>query len=510
MEDDRWPIEERDLSELCLDPLNVRIANPQAGESSIAAYLVAAEDVAVLAVGIARDGYLDNELPVVTFEDGRLMVLEGNRRVTALKLLTGTLAADDPGGVAFSDVGVERVARRYPRELPTSIRVMVAPSREAAQPLLARLHTSNPKKSWLREQQAIFYHAQLDRGRTVDDLRVQFPSADDIPRFIRMGEMRALIRGLDFKDDALKDWILESRLPMTSFEYAYRSPDVLSALGLAFTTDGLLVDSTLTEGQSDAIQYLLARFKDKTLNTRSLEFKAGKKGEAPNAARTAFLDALRGIVNGENPEPPAGDDRDGDQDAPDPVNPGTDAVDGDSSSPPDGAGGSAGDGIGGGDPGTGGSGTGAGSRGPNRGDTRRRLDMNGFAYQGASPGMRRRFEELRQIDVETFANAAYDLLRTVLECSGKVYLRAHAPARLQPGATLTGVLTALKQEFASDSYVRGILNQIDAGGPRSSSAYAGTAQSLNAMNHEPDHFVRPAEVHAAWDRIKPLVIRLLA
>ena len=123
--------------------------------------------------------------------------------------------------------------------------------------------------------------------------------------------------------------------------------------------------------------------------------------------------------------------------------------------------------------------------------------------------MRRRFEELRQIDVETFANAAYDLLRTVLECSGKVYLRAHAPARLQPGATMTAVLSALKQEFASDSYVRGILNQIDAGGPRSSAAYAGTAQSLNAMNHEPDHFVRPAEVHAAWDRIKPLVIRLL-
>ncbi len=503
---DRWPIEDRDLSELCLDPLNVRIANPQAGESSIAAYLVAAEDVAGLALGIARDGYLDNELPVVTVEDGRLMVLEGNRRVTALKLLTDTLAADYPGGVAFSEVGVERVARRHPRVLPTSIRVMVAPSREAAQPLLARLHTSNPKKSWLREQQAIFYHAQLDRGRTVDDLRVQFPSADDIPRFIRMGEMRALIRGLDFKDDALKDWILESRLPMTSFEYAYRSPDVLSALGLSFTTDGLLLDSTLTEGQSDAIQYLLARFKDKTLNTRSLEFKAGKRGEAPNAARTAFLDALLGILNGEDPEPAAGD---GEQDAPDPVNPDTDPAEGDSSGPPDGAGGSACDGAGGGGAGAGGSGTGPPIRGPNRGDTRRRLDMNGFAYQGASPGMRRRFEELRQIDVETFANAAYDLLRTVLECSGKVYLRAHAPARLQPGATMTAVLSALKQEFASDSYVRGILNQIDAGGPRSSAAYAGTAQSLNAMNHEPDHFVRPAEVHAAWDRIKPLVIRLL-
>ena len=508
---DRWPIEDYDLGELWLDPLNVRIANPRAGESSIAAYLVSAEDVTGLATDIARDGYLDNELPVVTEEEGRMLVLEGNRRLTALKMLTGTLAADDPGGEPFTDTGVDRVARRHPRELPTRIRVMVAPSRAAAQPLLARLHTSNPKKSWIREQQAVFYHAQLDRGRTVDDLRTQFPGADDIPRFIRMGEMRDLIRGLDFEDDALRDWVLASKLPMTSFEYAYRSPEVLAALDLAFTPDGLLVDRDLTEGQSDALQPLLARFKDKTLNTRSLEFKAGKKGSEPNDARKAFLDGLRGIVTGQSPEAESEDAPGADADD------ATETDGGGASTDDDGQGhGSAdthgtGSGAGGAGAGSGGgNGSGSGSRGPNRGDTRTRLDMNGFAYEGPSPGMRRRFEELRRLDVASFPNAAYDLLRTVLECSGKVYLRAHAPARLQQGATLNNVLTGLKQEFASDSYVRGILNQIDAGGTRSSTAYAGTAQSLNAMNHEPDHFIRPEEVHAAWDRIKPLLTRLLA
>ena len=304
---DRWPIEDHDLVDLSLDPENVRIANPRAGESSIAAYLVAAEDVPGLALSVARDGYLDNELPVVTLEDGRLMVLEGNRRITALKLMTGTLKPDDPDSEPYSDPAVDRIVRRHPREFPLSIRVMVAPSREAAQPLLARLHTSNPKRSWLREQQAIFYHAQLARGRTVDDLRSHFPGADDIPRFIRMGEMRAIIRGLDFQDDALKAWILDSKLAMTSFEYAYRSPEVLSALGLSFTADGLLVDSTLTEAQSEALQYLLARFKDGTLNTRSLEFKTGKKGEESNDARKGFLAALHGIVTDQRPESSAGD-----------------------------------------------------------------------------------------------------------------------------------------------------------------------------------------------------------
>lgn len=504
MPDDRWPIEDHKLTELWLDPMNVRIANPQAGESSIAAYLVAAEDVAGLALSIARDGYLDNELPVVARENGRLMVLEGNRRVTALKLLTDSLAPDDPAGEPYADAAIDRIARRHPRTLPTSVRVMVAPSREAAQPLLARLHTSNPKKSWLREQQAIFYHAQLDRGRTVDDLRSQFPGADDIPRFIRMGEMRALIRGLAFKDEELKAWVLGSQLAMTSFEYAYRSPEVLSTLGLTFQADGTLVDRTLTDAQSEALQFLLARFKDKTLNTRSLEFKAGKKGGEPNDARKAFLDALRGIVTGEtsDTDPHGASDTQANTTTAAADDAGTPGVGG-PWRPADGSGAS----------GAGGAGTGSatGSRVPNRGDTRRRLDMSGFVYQGQSAGMRRRVEELAQIDVSSYANAAYDLLRTILECSGKVYLRAKAPVRpLRTNATLKDVLSALKHEFASDARILGILNQIDSGGPQSATRYAGTAQSLNAMNHEPDLFSQPSDVHAAWDRIKPLVIHLLA
>lgn len=504
MSDDRWPIEDHDLTELWLDPENVRITNPQAGESSIAAYLVQAEDVVGLALGIARDGYVDNELPVVALENDRLMVLEGNRRLTGLKLLTETLAPDRPGGVAFADAAVERLSRRYPRALSRTVRVMVAPSRAVAQPLLARLHTANPKKSWLREQQAIFYHAQLDRGRTVDDLRSDFPGADDIPRFIRMGEMRALIRGLKFTDGGLREWILGSKLAMTSFEYAYRSPDVLAALGLAFSADGLLARRALTEGQSNALQYLLAKFKDGSLNTRSPEFRAGKKGEEPNPARLEFLDAVRAIVAGLPPDSTAPTTASASEDSE--ASEATADVDQEdapgATSKPSGKSEETNTNVTTGSTGS--------NRGPNRRETQTRLDMNGFAYQGSSAGMRRRFEELAKLDVTMFPNAAYDLLRTILECAGKVYLRTNAPGRLQPGATLKTVLTTLKAEFASESYVLGILNQIDAGGPQTAANYAGTAQALNAINHEPDHFSQGHEVHAAWDRIKPLVIRLLS
>ena len=151
----RWPIEDAGLDELDLDLRNVRIPGAF-DQSAIASYLVEAADLIDLAVGILRDGYLDNELPVVTDENGRRVVLEGNRRITALK------AIRDPSLLGKYAARLERWLGRYPdADTPTEVRVMVAPSREAAQPLLARLHTRNPKKSWLREQQAVFYHAQL-------------------------------------------------------------------------------------------------------------------------------------------------------------------------------------------------------------------------------------------------------------------------------------------------------------------------------------------------------------
>ena len=102
---------------------------------------------------------------------------------------------------------------RYPdAEVPAQVRVMVAPSREAAQPMLARLHTRNPKKSWIREQQAVFYHAQLST-MTVDELRARYPDCGELyPRFLRMGEMRKVIRSMRYDDRDLEEFVKTSQL----------------------------------------------------------------------------------------------------------------------------------------------------------------------------------------------------------------------------------------------------------------------------------------------------------
>ncbi|MCR3719122.1 MULTISPECIES: hypothetical protein [Prauserella salsuginis group] len=499
----RWPIEEASLSDLVLDPRNVRVregrgdglteAEHADADAAIAKYMLEAEQLMDLVRGILRDGYLDNEIPVVVRDARGLVVLEGNRRVTALKVI------QEPSLLAHGGAGsVRRLISRYPGHgAPTSIRVMLAPSEEDAQPLLARLHTGQSKKAWIREQQAIFYHAQLSDEVTVDDLRVRYPAeAAQIPKKIRMGEMREVIRGLRYDDPELRDFVMNSELKMTTFEYAYTPKKIHDALGLAFQKDGLLVSKEIDDGQRRGLLYLLGRLKDKTLNTRSRELIA----KFPEHDELA--EELRRIVAGEqrvHPRQPQGDDDSGEPGAggsedKDHATNGTSSGDkgghtGDQSStekPKDDA-----------EP---------KSRGPNRGDTKSRLDMDGFVYSGTSAGLRRRFEELGRLDVRDFPNATHDLLRTVLECAIKDYFRTNGQSTPR---MLKECVEALSKEFQKDQKMTSHISAIKRTGRMNADQLAGTADSLNTSNHEPDQFVAAKEVHAAWDRLKPILVEIV-
>ncbi|SBT65136.1 hypothetical protein GA0070622_2128 [Micromonospora sediminicola] len=512
----RWPIEDRELYELELDLRNVRIPAETINESAIANYLVEAEDLLDLVRDILRDGYLDNDLPVVVLENGRHVVVEGNRRITALK------AIQNPGLLGKSAPRVERLLSRYPdADKPTQVRVMVAPSREAAQPLLARLHTRNAKKAWLREQQAVFYHSQLSSSVSVDDLRTIYPiGTTPIASFIRMGEMRELIRGMKFDDPGLEDFVKTSQLKMASFEYAYELPKIRQALGLNFNKDGLLADKELSEGQRRGLMYLLGEFRAKRLNTRSPELKSSKPEHDILVERLHQLVGVleTGTSNATGVEESAQARQHGPTDG---FQPGSDAPNGSErnigGSPKPGTGSTGGEHSGGT-----GSGTGPGGpanqtgsterqpspRGPNRGETRSRLDMEGFEYKGSSPGLRRRFEELRRLDVRDFPNAAHDLLRTVLECSIKDHFVTVRHVRLT-GRTLGFCMTELASAYQTDQRMTSLINAVNRKGKMPAAQYSGTTLSLNASNHEPDSFVASVDAHEAWDRIKPILIEIV-
>jgi hypothetical protein len=503
----RWPIEDVRLDELDLDLRNVRIPIEGLDEAAIAAYLVESEDLLGLAGDILRDSYIDNEIPVVAVEQGRYVVLEGNRRIAALK------AISNPSLLGRSAGRLERLMQRYPdAEIPTQVRVMVAPSREAAQPLLARLHTSNPKRSWIREQQALFFHAQL-ATLSPAELKARYPTdANQITRFLRMGEMRKVIRGLRYDDKDLEEFVKSGQLSISSLEYAYAKPKIQQALGMVFNKDGLLPSRHVSDGQRRALMYLLGLFRDKKLNTRSPELRASSE------QHEAFAEELQHIVEGSAPgaaptgSPAPGNNGSSQQSGSQGAGAGSGS--GGQSGSTDGQSGSTGQGNGSpNNPGSssGGSGTDSGQqgqRGPNRGETRSKLIMDGFTYRGNSDGLRRRFEELRRLDVREFPNAAYDLLRTVLECSIKDYFATKGQP-MRRGQTLGPCIEQLAREFQSDVRMTALINAINRRGRMPANQFSATETALNASNHEPDSFVSAREVHEGWDHMKPILVHIV-
>lgn len=477
-----WPIEEVKVEDLQLDLHNARIREETLKEAAALKYLYAADEVMDLAHSFLRDGYIDNEIPVVVKVGAKFAVLEGNRRVAALKGLT------DPTSVPARTKELERLVAKYSTAVvPTTIRVMVAPTREAAQPLLARLHIGLNKKSWDRDQQAIFFHAQLGPDTSLSDLKDEYPAeASQIQRFIVMGEVLELLRKTDLGDDDLNTFVHSSDFKISSLEYVYRKPAIRALAGLDHDSDGMLKNRKLSGGALRVVRRLIADLKAGILNTRTPILKTKSREYNEYVAKLAAL---------------AGN-------APSATNPAPGASGGEQEQPSDGTGTGSGTGsAGGSDTGQGGATSGKKPR-SKRGDAATYLNLAGVDYSALkSPGLRRRFEELAEIDVTRFPNAAGDHLRSVLECTIKQYFR-DLKDPLKPGSTLMDSITKARGHFSTNKHMTSVLNNLSQPG-QTAAQYSKSAWILNGINHEPDVFVEGPGVHAAWEHMAPLIKVLL-
>lgn len=495
------PIETLALGSLQLDLTNYRIPTKRDDEASAIAYLVESEDVIGAARSILRGGYFDNEIPIVVKEGDRSVVLEGNRRVCALKCLAApTLAAD-------FEHDFRTLLKRYAleaEELPTRIRVLVAPSREAAAPHIARLHTGQSKRSWSRDQQATFYFSLLRDHTTVEDIRARYPGTD-VVRFIKMAVVRRFLSEVPFDDPSLHDYVISSKLTMSAFEYAYRIAEVAEAIGIQFGSDGRLVptdESPEKIGKSHqgadlrALEYLVNEFRAERLNTRAPEFK--KKHEA-HQRLLAALEARRSSAD-EAADPDDGMTSGGAY--PNGAAAGTGAGEphGGSSSGAQGSGpGASGTGAG---PAPGGS-EGSGPRGPNHPDTKATLSTAGLDLSNIPVGLQKRYREIRNLKVKEVPLAAAVHLRTVLETTAKFHFEStDTPA----SGELTAVMGVVHAAYASEKPIKHQLNTIR----NSPISTPGSVQWFNHAAHSTDPTgVSDRHVREAWELIVPVLRRLL-
>lgn len=486
------PMVHADLGDLRLDLDNYRIPTRPDDEAAALQYLFASEDALGAGRSILRDGYFDNEVPIV-LEDppggGQYLVLEGNRRVSALKAL------QEPGLAGVQQQAVERLLMQFAMEvpnLPTRIRVLVAPDRKTAAPHIARLHTTTPKKKWTPDQQATFYYSLLDDSTTVADIKAQYPGEKDIPKFIRRAAVRRLLSGVRFDDPSLHDYAVSNDLKMTVLERAYMRPEIAASLGLSFTKDGLLEPTTKkpeTIGQELsgqhrlAVEYLISEFRAKRLTTRSEAFKVASPELADLVAH------LTGTPP--TPPPPTGPDNGNGKGSFSPSSSGGDSSSNRSSE-------RVGDDIESSQTSSGG----AGSRGPNRPETKDKLDLTGLGYDQVPVNLKNRYLELRRLSAKEFPITTAVLLRSIVETTVKYYMDARG---VSTSGTLKQMLLALGKAEEKDKALMACITQVDSGG----SEKPGSVAWFNVGMHSPDRALFAEEVHKAWMLVEPLLRRLL-
>ncbi|MBS1702596.1 MAG: hypothetical protein JST12_13095 [Armatimonadetes bacterium] len=261
-----WNTVTKKISDLFLDPNNVRLdaAGLNLSQDELITDLFANQDAFDMAASFAKNGVFQHELPIVVEEGGKLVVIEGNRRVAALKALA------NPSLVPSFTAKLDKL--KTSANLPIKeIEVKIAPSRKAVEPLLAAIHTSESRRRWAPLRQAYFYYAQIKTKRTtLPKLIAQYPDVD-VVGFAKMWEMHEMATKLTYdtpeEEAKVKD---QQNFSISTLERLYDNESFRSHMGLAFTTQGKVQISSKVDDFKVALKRVVQDIVNGEISTRTL------------------------------------------------------------------------------------------------------------------------------------------------------------------------------------------------------------------------------------------------
>src|SRR5690554_4742490 len=149
-----WETFEYTLSSLNLDLNNPRIKyrGVSLNQTQIMKFLIEKEKVYELAKKISEEGYFVGEEPIICIENNKKVVLEGNRRTAALKLL------QDPKKYlsnAKANILLQNISKNnFP--VDKKLKCYIAPNRLLANPIIYERHQGNTLHKWKTGNQYAF------------------------------------------------------------------------------------------------------------------------------------------------------------------------------------------------------------------------------------------------------------------------------------------------------------------------------------------------------------------
>lgn len=195
----KWPRKNPPVASLHLDARNPRLRTAHTGTSprDLIQRLFDHEDALGVAESIATRGYFPTEPLLAVEEDGQLVVVEGNRRLAALKGLREPTLLKPVHRRAL-----ERLRQRIQNpESLKSVPIVVAPSRRASDRLVVGRHSATAVKMWQAENRASFIIDKLENGYTTAQLEAELGlSAADITAARQTRAITEMARSLDVED----------------------------------------------------------------------------------------------------------------------------------------------------------------------------------------------------------------------------------------------------------------------------------------------------------------------
>lgn len=197
---DMWPTKRLSVTSLHLDARNPRLGRETSARAprDIIQYLFEHDKALDVAESIALRSYFLNEPLLAIVENGRHVVVEGNRRLAAVKALR------EPGLLEGSlQRQVERLSRRIADPLSLArIPVTIAPSRRATDRQIAGRHIGTPVLAWQAENRASFILEKLGEGYSNDELRDDLGfSVTDIQQARQTRAIADMARSLELPEE---------------------------------------------------------------------------------------------------------------------------------------------------------------------------------------------------------------------------------------------------------------------------------------------------------------------
>ncbi|SEF11641.1 hypothetical protein SAMN04489740_4126 [Arthrobacter alpinus] len=480
--------------ELLLDPKNVRLDIAEGvPQADLIQDLFANEKALSLVEGITKVGFLTHEVPIVVERDKKFVVVEGNRRVAALKAIQNPLLVPDHQSKIRKLIGND-----FDHASLSHITVKKAPSQDDADQLIAALHTGNQRVAWSPTRQAAFFQAQLDAGKTAEELISQYPTVD-VRKFITRSRILGLFREVDYDDAAVADYTRKRRFPVSTLARLYENENFLELVGISVDDDTASVSLTANRGAFKLIATkIILDMSSGVINTRVLN-------RTNSASYTEYMDDLRDLLTSYSAAEHDNLGADGNESSAstsrpsEPTN--TRAGTSDKTAP---------------------------SSGKGKGDS----DSQGSSKTKPNPPLRERnylntdvlsvspdfppvvgdiLRELSKLHVGTFPNATMDLLRTFLEKTIKAYAEIVGEDIRRTGneqgfVQLSHSLLWLEAHFKENgpkAFVQPIQRI------RGGKTFVGSKEHLDATNHN-HHVVTSADdVRAAWSSIESILKAVL-